>query len=46
MLVIIENQQAPLFALPYEVHYKQKIDPLNFFFDDLNAEEYDSNAKT
>ncbi|OUV57271.1 MAG: hypothetical protein CBC73_00570 [Flavobacteriales bacterium TMED113] len=28
--------------LHYEVHYKdQKIDPINFFFDDLNEEEYD-----
>ena len=28
--------------LHYEVHYKnQKIDPVNFFFDDLNEEEYD-----
>ena len=28
--------------LHYEVHYKnQKIDPINFFFDDLSPEEYD-----
>ena len=32
--------------LHYEVHYKnQKIDPINFFFDDLTAEEYDQMLK-
>ncbi len=32
--------------LHYEVHHKdQKIDPINFFFDDLSPEEYNQMLK-